>query len=30
VVGDIVNNPDPVAQAKAWIVATRAATGAVA
>ena len=25
VVGDIVNNPDPVAQAKAWIAATRVA-----
>jgi thiamine-phosphate pyrophosphorylase len=25
VVGDIVNNPDPIAQAKAWIAATRAA-----
>src|SRR5262245_37827510 len=24
VVGDIVNNPDPVAQAKSWIAATRA------
>ncbi len=30
VVGDIVNNADPVAQAKAWIAATRAATGAAA
>ena len=25
VVGDIVNNPDPIAQAKAWIAATRVA-----
>ena len=25
VVGDIVNNADPVAQAKAWIAATRVA-----
>jgi thiamine-phosphate pyrophosphorylase len=25
VVGDIVNNPDPIGQAKAWIAATRAA-----
>ncbi len=24
VVGDIVNNPDPIAQARAWIAATRA------
>jgi len=24
VVGDIVNHPDPVKQAKAWIAATRA------
>lgn len=30
VVGDIVNNPDPVAQAKTWITATRFAERAVA
>ena len=30
VVGDIVNNADPVGQAKAWIAATRVATGAAA
>jgi len=30
VVGDLVNNADPVAQAKAWITATRFAARAVA
>jgi len=30
VVGDIVNNPDPVAQAKAWIAATRSEKKALA